>query len=333
MKTISAKVVRFYETGDASVLRIEEQSLQTPGDGEVRIKAEAIGLNRAEVMFRNGAYLEQPKFPSKLGYEVSGVIDAVGENVSAFQKGDRVSTIPAFSMGQHGVYGEYPVVPASAVARYPESLSSAEGTAIWMQFITAYGALIDIGQLEAGQTVLITAASSSVGIAAIQIAKMIGAKCIATTRGSSKVESLLNLGADHVIQTESEAISEEVSRITGEQGANLVFDPIGGPIVQELASATAKGGMIIEYGALDDRETIYPLFEALGKGLSIIGYTLFEITQDPARLSRAIAFVTNGVDKGSLKPVIDREFAFDDIQAAHRYMEGNSQTGKIVVRV
>jgi len=326
------KVVRFHETGDASVLKIEHELLQIPGDDEVRIKVEAIGLNRAEIMFRNGAYLEQPQFPSKVGYEAAGTIEIVGKNVTEFKTGDRVSTIPAFSMSQYGVYGENPVVPASAVAKYPENLSAQQGTSIWMQYITAYGALLDVGCLKEGQTVLITAASSSVGIALIQIAKSLGATIIATTRKESKIQLLLDAGADHVIQSEAENLVDRVSEITGGNGADLIVDPIGGPLLEQLAEAAARGGKIIEYGALDDRPTVYPLFTALGKGLSVIGYVLFEITEDSARLAKAKKFIYEGLDSGDLIPLIDRVFSFDDIQKAHEYMESNQQVGKIVVR-
>jgi len=331
----TAKVVRFHETGDASVLKIQQEAILSPGPDEVRLNVEAIGLNRAEVMFRNGAYLEQPVFPSKLGYEAAGIIDAVGPDVTAFKVGDRVSTMPTFSMGQYGVYGEKPIVPVSAIARYPENLTVPQATSIWMQYITAYGALVDIGQLRQEQTVLITAASSSVGIAALQVAKILGAKTIATTRGNSKVKQLYDAGADHVIQTDSENLVERVATITSDQGANVIFDPIGGPILEQLAAAAAKGGKIIEYGALDDRATPYPLFTALGKGLAIHGYTLFEITQskDPARLARAKDFIFQGLESGSLQPLIDRTFPFDQIQQAHDYMESNQQVGKIVMIV
>lgn len=333
MASNQTKVVRFHQTGDAFVLQVESENLRVPQRGEVRIKAAAIGLNRAEIMFRNGAYLEQPQFPSRLGYEVSGTIDAVGDGVEEFRVGDQVSTIPAFSMGEYGVYAEYPVVPASAVAKYPPSLSASEGTAIWMQYITAYGALIRVGSLDKGQTILITAASSSVGIATIQIANMIGATVIATTRGANKIQPLLDAGAHHVIQTDTESVSERTLELTGGKGANLIFDPIGGPLLADLGAASAQKGTIIEYGALDERPSIYPLFDALGKGLSIIGYTLFEITQDPERLERAKSYIYQGLEEGALKPVLDKEFSFDEIQKAHQYMEANNQIGKIIVRV
>ncbi len=307
--------------------------MQAPGDNEVRIKVEAIGLNRAEVMFRNGAYLEDPQFPSKLGYEASGIIDAVGSHVTAFTVGDRVSTIPAFSMGQHGVYGESAVVPVNAVAKYPEALSPQQGTSIWMQYITAYGALIDVGQLRKGQMVLITAGSSSVGVAAIQVAKSLGAIAIVTTRKESKKQVLLNEGADNVIQTDNENLVERVAAITDGAGVDLVFDPIGGPILEQLAEVAAKGAKIIEYGALDKRATPYPLFTALRKGLAIHGYLLFEITQDPVRLENAKRFIYDGLESGVLIPVIDKVFTLDEIQQAHEYMESNQQIGKIVVNV
>ena len=333
MTVPQAKVVRFHETGDASVLKIELEPLQTPGDDEVRINVEAIGLNRAEVMFRRGAYLEQPVLPSKIGYEVAGVIAAVGKNVTEFKPGDRVSTIPGFSMSKYGTYGESPVVPATAVARYPENFSAQQGTSIWMQYITAYGALVDVGGLSQGQSVVITAASSSVGLAAIQIAKIIGAKIIATTRGPDKVQALFDAGADHVIQTDNENLVDRVSEITKGTGAELIFDPIAGPILEQLAEAAARGGRIIEYGALDGRPATFPLFAALGKGLAIHGYLLSEVSLNPARLKKAKEFILEGLKSGSLVPVIDRVFTFDDIQKAHEYMESNQQIGKIVVTV
>ena len=115
------KIVRFHETGGANVLKVEDLPLKEPGEGEVRLKVEAIGLNRAEVMFREGQYLENPEFPSRLGYEAAGIVDAVGPGTDDIQVGDRVSTIPSFSMGKYGVYGEWAIVPDYAVASYPDT--------------------------------------------------------------------------------------------------------------------------------------------------------------------------------------------------------------------
>ncbi|NNF17542.1 MAG: zinc-dependent alcohol dehydrogenase family protein [Gammaproteobacteria bacterium] len=323
----------FHQTGAADVLTIEEQPLQNPGKGEVRIKVAALGLNRAEIMFRMGQYIEQPQFPSSLGYEAAGIVDAVGPGVDNVSVGDRVSTIPAFSMVEYGVYGESVIVPAYAAARYPDNLSPAEGASIWMQYMTAWGALVHYGQLKKSDVVLITAASSSVGLAAIQIAKAAGATAIATTRGADKKQALLDAGADHVIVTNDEDLPGQVMKLTSGNGANMVFDPVAGPMLMALAQASAKGGTIFEYGALAPEATPYPLLEALSKGLTIRGYTLFEITGDPACLARAQQFVYDGLASGQLTPKVDRTFAFDDIVKAHRYMESNRQVGKIVVEV
>jgi len=333
MNNESTKVVRFHKTGDASVLKLEDMPTAEPQAGEVRIRVEAIGLNRAEVMFREGQYLESPVFPARLGYEAAGVVTAIGAEVRGIEPGDRVSTIPAFSMGKYGVYGESAIVPAAAVARYPDNMSAIEGASIWMQYMTAYGALIDIAQLKRGQTVLITAASSSVGVAAMQTAKVIGAQTIATTRTPEKEAFLKGMGADHVIVTDTDDLVGRMLEFTDGKGADLVFDPIGGPLLKQLAQASREGAMIIEYGALSSLETPFPLFLALAKALTFRGYTLFEITQNAQRLSRAKEFIYDGLKAGHLKPVIDKAFSLSKIKQAHEYMESNQQCGKVVVTV
>ena len=327
------QIVRFHETGEADVLKLEEMPETEPGQGEVRLTVAAIGLNRAEVMFRQGIYLENPQLPSRLGYEAAGTVDAVGPGVSGIQKGDCVSTIPSFSMTQYGVYGESAIVPVHAVARVPNNLSMVESAAIWMPYMTAYGALIEYGRLAADASILITAASSSVGLAAIQMATSVGARTVATTRGADKKQFLLDAGADHVIVTDEDDMAQETMNITDGKGADLIFDPVAGPFLETLAQAAAPGATIVEYGALSMAPTAYPLFEALGKGLTIRGYTLFEIVKDPAAMARGKQFVYDGLASGALKPIIARTFALQNIVAAHRYMESNRQMGKIVVTV
>ena len=214
-----ARIVRFHQIGGPEVLKIEKLDVRPPGPGEVRIAVKALGLNRAESMFRSGQYLEEPKLPARLGYEAAGTIEAIGDGVKGFKVGDAVSTIPAFSQNQYGVYGDTAIVPAAAVAKHPASLSWTEAAAIWMQYATAYGALIEIANLKAGDTLLIPAASSSVGIAAIQIANLVGATPIALTRSSSKRQPLLELGAAHVIATEEQDLVAEVQEADRRQGS------------------------------------------------------------------------------------------------------------------
>jgi len=329
----TVKIVRFHQTGGPEVLQLDELALPVPAAGEVRLRVKAIGLNRAESMFRSGQYLWTPVLPAKIGYEASGVIEAVGPGVDPAWNGKTVSTVPAFDVTEYGVYGEIAIVPVSAIAAYPERLSYEEGTSIWMQYLTAYGALVHQGRLAKGDYVLITAASSSVGLAAIEIAKAEGAISIATTRTGRKKAELLALGADHVIATEEEDLVARVREITGGKGARIVFDPIGGKGLEALAGACAEGGTIFEYGALATEPTPFPLFAALGKQLTIKGYVLFEITRDPAVFDKAKAYVFEHLAAGHFKPRIDKTFDLKEIVAAHRYLESNAQIGKIVVTV
>lgn len=327
------KVVRFHEAGGPEVLCIEDLPPTRPGPGELRMRVEAIGLNRAEALFRSGQYLEAPTYPSRIGYEAAGTVDVVGDGVEGFGPGDVVSVVPAFSMSKYGVYGEQAIVPSRAVVKTPPGVSSVQAAALWMQYLTAYGALIEIGGLAAGDFVVIPAASSSVGLAAIQIARQAGATSIATTRTSAKKQALFDAGAAHVIATEEEDLVAEVMRITGERGARLVFDPVAGPWVETLVDIMAKGGTLFLYGILSMQPTPFPLFKALTNGLTLRGYTLFEVTSDPARLARGVAFVEQGLAEGALSPIIARTFPLEQIVDAHWFMESNEQIGKIVVTV
>jgi len=329
----TARIVRFYEAGGPEVLLIEDLPLPEPGPGEVRLRVKAIGLNRAEVMFRNNQYLYTPSYPSKLGYEASGVVEAVGSDIDNAWIGKTVSTVPAFPANKYGVYGEIAIVPVSCLATYPSKLTFEEGTSIWMQYITAYGALIHHADIKKGDVVLITAASSSVGVAAIEIAKAEGAISIATTRTAKKKDQLIAAGADHVIVTDEENLVTRVNEITGGKGARVIFDPIGGPGLASLAEAASPFGTIFVYGALSPEPSVYPLFSALGKSLRFQGYTLFELTTDAKLLRQATQYISAHLENGSLSPKIDKVLPLSEIVEAHRYMERNDQIGKIVVTV
>lgn len=327
------KIVRFHRTGSSDVLELDTVDEIKPGKDEVLIHVLALGLNRAEILFRQGLYLEKPSLPSRIGYEAAGMVKAVGESVSEFRVGDYVSTIPAFSMSKYGVWGEEAIVPQSAVVKMPENVEPHQAAAAWMQYLTAYGALIDIGQLAAKQNVLITAASSSVGLAAIEIVKETGAVAIATTRTSKKKEALLEAGADHVIATEEENLVQRVNEITEDKGAQIVFDAIAGSIVSDLAMAASYEGKIFLYGALSLETTPFPFRLALKKGLSVIGYTMMQIAKDEDRLEWGKAYVLSGLERGVFKPKVDKVFELNEIGKAQDYMETNQQIGKIVINV
>jgi NADPH:quinone reductase-like Zn-dependent oxidoreductase len=326
------KIVRLHQTGDASVLKIEEESARKPGAGEVLLKLEAFGLNRAEVLYRQGQYLEQTQVPSRIGYEGAGVVEAVGEGVDAGWIGKRVGTVPGFSMNQYGLWADQAVVPVQVLAVTPRNLPVEASAAIWMQYLTAYGGLLLAGELKRGDTAIITAASSSVGLAAIQIVKDQGGVSIATTRTSAKKEELLSLGADHVVATEEEDLPARVKAITGGKGADVIFDPVAGGFVEALAKCAGMNGRIVEYGALSLEPTPFPFRAALHKQLTMRGYTLHQVSSDPELRKTAIDYVTEKIEAGIFVPKIAKVFhGLAQIGAAQDYMETNAQVGKIVV--
>jgi NADPH:quinone reductase-like Zn-dependent oxidoreductase len=283
-------------------------------------------------MFREGQYVETPELPSLLGYEAAGVIEEVGADVTGFAPGDRAASIPAFSMTHYGAYGDLVVLPASVMVKTPERLSSIEAAACWMQYCTAY-MLIEFGAMKRGDVVLITAAASSVGHAAIQIANAVGARPIATTRKADKVRALLDAGASAVINTQESNLVEEVRRLTADKGANINFDPVVGPQLEGLCAAAAPAANIFLYGLLDPTPVTFPLIAALAKDLTIRAYKLMLITAHAERLERAKAWILEHLESRALKPKIARVFPFDQVVQAHRYMESNDQVGKIVISV
>lgn len=326
-----SRVVQFAKAGGPEVLEFKDLNVQPPGPGEVRIIVKALGLNRAESMWRRDVYIEPVEFPARLGYEAVGVIDAVGDGVTEFAIGDAVNTIPAFSQNQYGMYGEVVLAPTYAVVPHPKSLSYEQAASVWMMFITAYGALIEDAKITADDAVIISAASSSVALAAIQLTNQVGATSIALTRTSAKRDQLLAAGAKHVIAIEEQDVVAEIARITDGKGARIVFDPIGGSLLDKLIAAMSAFGTYYLYGDLSPEPTKLPVLTMIAKMPVIKGHNIWRTSGDPARQKTAVAYILEGFENGVLKPVIDKTFAFEDIVEAHRYLEANGQFGKIVV--
>jgi NADPH:quinone reductase-like Zn-dependent oxidoreductase len=202
-----------------------------------------------------------------------------------------------------------------------------------MMFVTAYGALIEDAKVGKGDFVVIPAASSSVGLAAIQIANYAGATSIALTRTSAKRKQLLEAGAAHVIATEEQDLVAEVRRITDGKGARVVFDPVGGANFSKLISVLAFQGIAFIYGALDEGATTIPVLEMIAKLVTVKAHNIWVTSGDETRRKAAVEYVLKGFESGALRPVIDRSFKFDEMREVHRYLENNGQFGKIVVTV
>ncbi|MCC8969909.1 zinc-dependent alcohol dehydrogenase family protein [Bradyrhizobium brasilense] len=328
-----ARVVRFHQHGGPEVLRIEEIAVAPPAPGEVQIRVKALGLNRAEASLRRGSYIETATLPSGLGLEAAGIVAAIGEGVEEFAPGDAVSIVPPVSMVRWPAHAELATFPAELVVKHPPALGFETAAAVWMQYLTAFGALVDVARLGRGEFVVITAASSSVGLAAIQIANRIGAVPIAVTRTSAKAQALREAGAAHVVASAEQDLQSRLEQIAGPNGVRVVLDAVGGPAFVPLTAAMAPGGILIEYGGLSPEPTPFPLANVLGKSLTLRGYLVHEIVRDPARLTAAKAFILDGLADSALKPIIARTFPFEEIVEAHRYLESNTQFGKIVVTV
>lgn len=281
-------------------------------------------------MLRNNALV---KLPSGIGWEASGEVDAIGPDVTGFAVGDAVSLIPCFRPTDYPIHGELAIAPIDALTKHPNSLSWVQAAALWGQYLTAYGALIDTAGLEAGDTVLIPAASSSVGLAAIQVARSVGARPVALTRSNAKRRRLLDEGAEAVVVTDEEDVIARVNELTDGRGARVIFDPVGGPALANLIGAAAPGGTVILYGVLSGEATTVPVMGLINKSLTLRGYKLFDLTTDAERRKVAIDWVLDGIARKTLRPVIDSVFPLEDIVAAHRRLESGSQVGKIVVTV
>ena len=199
-------------------------------------------------------------------------------------------------------------MPVAAVAEYPGNLSPVQGASIWTQYLTAWGALVHHARVTSGDFVIVPAASSSVGLAAVQIVKDAGATAIAATRTSEKRPELLALGADHVIATGEEDLPARVREITGGRGARVVFDPVGGPYAEKLAEAAAPGGTVFLYGALSGWPTAFPLMTCMVKGLSLRGYSMREVRNPQEDLDAGLNFVRERLRDGRFVPQIARTF-------------------------
>jgi len=325
-----ARIVEFASFGAPEVLEFKDVPDPQPAAGEVRLRVKAIGLNRAESMWRHYEYIETANLPARLGYEAAGTVDALGKGVEGFEIGEPVNVIPNFSMNEYTTYGELIVIPVGSIVKQPASLTFAEGASVWMMFVTAYSALLEDAKVRMGDFVIIPAASSSVGLAAIQLVNYAGAISIALTRTSNKRKQLLEAGAAQVIATEEVDFVTEVMRLTDGKGARVAFDPVGGTNFPKLISALAFQGILYIYGALSENVTPLPVLEMIAKMATVKGHNIWLTSGNPDKLKKAVAFIRRGFDEGKLKPVIDRIFRFDEIVEAHRYLEANSQFGKIV---
>ncbi|ACU63404.1 zinc-dependent alcohol dehydrogenase family protein [Chitinophaga pinensis] len=331
IKTRQKKGVRFHQAGGPEVLKVEHVDVPAPGPQEVRLQVKAIGLNRIDSFFRSGYFSEQPIFPSLLGFEASGVIESVGDQVKDFAPGDVVSVIAKFSNHDYGTYGDLIILPAASLEKHPSNLTFEEAAALWVSYLAAYGMLVDSANLKPGQYVLYNAASSNTGHAITQTIKLLGGIPIALTSTPSKKRAISDLGVQHIIVTTEQHISEEVLKITNGKGADVILDAVGGKQFELLINAAANYAKVFAYGALDLEPGPWPMLGVVLKKISITGYDMTDTLMDAKKINAAIAFVKTGVQHEKLKPVIGPKFSLTEVVEAHRTLERNQHIGKIVL--
>jgi NADPH:quinone reductase-like Zn-dependent oxidoreductase len=329
-----ATMVRFYSIGGPEVLRLEDSPRPEPESGEVGVEIKSIGVNRGEIAFRSGKLLIKPELPCGLGFEGAGVVFALGPGVTDLEIGQRVSILPAFVQGgRYATYATHGVFPRHSVISTPDTIDDINAAAIWVSFLTAWGGLIEIGGIRPGDFVAISAGSSSVGLAAIQVTNVVGAVPIAITRTTDKRKALREAGAQYVIASNNSDVTTAILEICGDKGVRVAFDAIAGPFPNLFVPCMAEEGIIFVYGGLSDQTTVFDRQAMCRKGLSLTGYAVRQILQNPDRLARGQSFILSNLANGLLAPVIDRVFSLDDVVAAHQYMESNAHVGKIVMTV
>jgi NADPH:quinone reductase-like Zn-dependent oxidoreductase len=339
VKTI--KRVRIHRHGGPEVLQVEEEAARLPGPSEVRIAVRAIGLNKADVLWRENQYIEEALLPAGLGNEAAGLIDALGPDVEGLAIGDRVAVLPGAGQGRYPTYGSSIIVAAAHVVRHPANLSSEEAAGAYMAYLTGYFPMFEMAALRPGQTLLVTGASSGAGIAALQMARATGLTAIATTRTAAKRDELLQAGAAHVVVTDEEDVVGRVLALTNGSGVDLVYDGVGGAQFERLGEVVAHRGWYVLYGLSGGADLKYPVIAQFRKTwrfhvyvvLEYTGSTTMGLPRDETALGRALEFIDEGLAAGTFRVHIDRRFILDDVAEAHRYFERAGHVGKVVLTV
>lgn len=332
-----SKMLRIHEFGDVSGLRLDDVTVPVPRRGEAKIRVAATGITGDQLTFIRGAFHPGepvPPLPATIGYEAAGTVEEVGEGVDRTWIGKKVAPVGPYDFLTYGSVGEEILVPADRLVEIPEGLSFAQAASLWIPYLTAYPIVEHLRGSDRGGYVLITAATSTVGHAAIQLVRHLGFEPIGTTRSAEKAEALRGLtGIKEVIVTTEENLVERVNAITGGQGARLVFDPIGGKGITDLAAVAAPGATIIEYGVIGGMAAPLPVPLLIGKGLSIQGFAVNQISDNPSRRAEAVDYLLDGVRQGWLSPLVARTFDLSDFEAAYRQLRKNDKLGRIVLTV
>lgn len=316
--------------GDADVLHLAERDLPEVGAGEVLIRVAYAGVNRPDVLQRAGSYPPPRGASPHLGLKVAGVVAAVGQGVPEWQKGDRVCALV-----NGGGYAEYVAAPAGQVLPVPAGLSMAQAAALPETVLTVWANVVERGRLQAGETLLVHGGTSGIGVAAIQIAKALGARVFCTVGTPEKAEAARRLGADAAIDYRRRDFMVEVSKLTEGRGVDVILDMVGGPYIERNLKSLALEGRLVQIAFMQTAKVEVDWMPLMLRRLTFTGSTLrARSAEEKARLSRAVQDnVWPMVEDGRVQAVIDRVFPLDSAAEAHRRMESSDHIGKILLAV
>jgi putative PIG3 family NAD(P)H quinone oxidoreductase len=321
-------VIEISQPGGPEVLTPAQRPVPRPGPGEIAIKIEAAGVNRPDILQRQGNYPPPPGASDIPGLEAAGRVAALGEGVSDFAVGDAVCALLA-----GGGYAEYVAVPAVQCLPIPTPLSAVEAAALPETLFTCWTNLIDGGRLEAGQSVLIHGGASGIGTTGIQLAKALGATVLATAGSPAKCAACRSLGADVAIDYKAEDFVTAVKDATGGKGVDVVLDMVGGDYVRRNMEILKPGGRHVSIATLGGVEATIPIFRLMQKRLILTGSTLR--ARSPAEkgaiAARLREVVWPMIAAGKLKPAIHATYPLARAADAHRALEAGDHIGKIVL--
>jgi NADPH:quinone reductase-like Zn-dependent oxidoreductase len=327
--------------GDVDVLKVEARPDPMPGKGEVLVRVKAAGLNFADILARQGLYPDGPPKPCVMGYEVSGIVEGVGDEVDRSLIGK-----PVIAMTRFGGQAELVVVPVRQIFEKPDQLSFEQGAAIPVNYLTAWALLVTMGGLKQGEAVLIHNAGGGVGLAALDIAKHIGAETFGTA-SASKHSFLKERGLDHAIDYRNQDWLPVLMDLTEGRGVELIIDPLGGSSWKKsyralrttgrmgvfgMSTASASGirGKLRALKALAQAPRFHPL-ALMNRNRGVFGLNLGHMWEEGEKVASWTREIVRGIEEGWIRPHVDRAFPFDQITDAHRYIEARKNIGKVVL--
>ena len=320
-------------SGDLSGLSFKEIPIEKVSENFVKIDIKAASLNFPDLLMTQGKYQNKPELPFALGMEGSGVISQIGSDVKNYKIGDEIM----FGGWGHGAIAKSIVVSESMISLKPESYSFEEAAAFKTAYLTAYVGLIRRGQLQRGETLLVHGASGGVGMAAVQLGKLYGAKVIATGTSDEKLEIVKTWGADEVLnifENEKVSFKDRVKDLTNGKGADVIYDPVGGEVFDQSIRCINWGGRLLIIGFAGGTIPSLPVNYPLIKGFSVVGVRAGEFgRRDPVLGKENIDIINTLADEDKVRPHICKVFDFKDSKEALDYLENRELIGKVVIRI